>query len=138
MPLWDQMSSSAIFATLEDIRQQLLIQVARRTFELRNLHSRVSGQKNASMLLKAVNRRFPQIKKLISQHNAVSVKLSQSCVVGTMDTKTFGKMICNIDLRDLQRRRGRNARRTIMMQMPVSPKHLLPERGILTEDSSLM
>lgn len=91
--LMTSLQNEGILVAMDGITQQLTLQVARRTIELRNLHSRVTGQKDSALLVKALHRRYPQITKLISEYNQLSGQLPQECAIGTIDTKVFTAMM---------------------------------------------
>lgn len=91
--LWDRLTADTVFSKLEDTRQQLFVQIIRRAIELRNLYSRISGQKESTMVIKAVHRRFPAIKKLVGKYNELALSLPASAAIGTLDASTLCKVM---------------------------------------------
>lgn len=78
---WDQLNCEHIYDMLTEIRSQIFIQVSRRGLELRNLRSRVMGQKNSQVVSKALKTRYPAIQKLVARYNDIASKLPPNASV---------------------------------------------------------
>lgn len=64
-----------VVTKLQNILAEILQQVTSRAVEMKSVHSRVRGQKQANPILKSLYRRFPRIKALIDKFNETLAEL---------------------------------------------------------------
>ena len=72
---WIRFKSEQVKEELEVILQDLMAQAASRSEELKTLHSRVSGQREAQPLITSLYKRYPMISSLVKKFNDTARQL---------------------------------------------------------------
>jgi hypothetical protein len=86
---WTRFKTEEIKEELEVILHDLMVLSATRTAELKALHSRVSGQKEARPLMISLYKRYPAIESLVKKFNNTASELPHPNRVAVLSTAAF-------------------------------------------------
>lgn len=97
-PIWTKFRIEEIAESLEVILGQLLVLVAQRSHELKELHSRVSGQKEAKPLITSLYCRYPAITSLVQKFNVEAKKIPPPHNIALLSPEAFQPPVDAIDV----------------------------------------
>ena len=88
-PLWQSYFTSDVYQQLDVVKLQLQRLYAERMIERRNIKTRVSGHREANLLLKALRRRWPKLSKLVNRFNELRDTLPPNLRPSPIDEMTY-------------------------------------------------